>query len=89
MPGSFAYVTLHVPIESYPQIPVAGLLTRGTNTFVADVGDDNIVHIRPVKLAGSDGTRASLKEGVKAGQKIAVNLPDEIGDGSRIQPVSR
>ena len=22
VPGSFAYVTLHVPIESYPQIPV-------------------------------------------------------------------
>ena len=89
VPGSFAYVTLHVPIESYPQIPVAGLLTRGTNTFVADVGDDNIVHIRPVKLAGSDGTRASLKEGAKPGEKIAVNLPDEIGEGSRIQPVSR
>ncbi len=88
VPGSFAYVTLHVPIDSYPQIPVAALLTRGSGTFIADVGDDNTVHIRPVKLAASDGTRASLKEGASVGQKIAVNLPDEIGDGSRIQPVA-
>jgi membrane fusion protein (multidrug efflux system) len=89
VPGSFAYVTLHVPIYSYPQIPVAGLLTRGTGMFIADVGDDNLVRMRPVTLAGSDGTRASLKEGARVGQKIAVNLPDEVGDGSRIQPVSR
>jgi membrane fusion protein (multidrug efflux system) len=88
VPGSFAYVTLHVPVDSYPQIPVAGLLTRGTGMFIADVGDDNLVHIRPVTLANSDGTRASLKTGATVGQKIAVNLPDEVGDGSRIQPVT-
>jgi RND family efflux transporter MFP subunit len=32
VPGSFAYVTLHVPVPSYPEIPVAGLLVRGTST---------------------------------------------------------
>ena len=37
VPGSFAYVTLHVPVPSYPEIPVAGLLVRGTNTFIATV----------------------------------------------------
>ena len=36
MPGSFAYVTLHVPVPSYPEIPVAGLVVRGTNTFIAN-----------------------------------------------------
>ena len=36
--AAFAYVTLHVPVTSYPEIPVAALITRGTNTFVADVG---------------------------------------------------
>jgi membrane fusion protein (multidrug efflux system) len=87
VPGSFAYVTLHVPIESYPEIPAAALITRGANTFVADVGDDKVVHIRPVRLARSDGMQIGLKDGVKTGQRVALNVPDEIVDGSRVQPM--
>jgi RND family efflux transporter MFP subunit len=87
VPGSFAYVTLHVPQQSYPEIPVAGLMVRGTRTFVADVGDDSLVHFQPVKIATTDGINVSLADGAKPGQRIALNLPDEVGDGSRIQPV--
>jgi RND family efflux transporter MFP subunit len=86
VPGSFAYVTLHVPVESFPEIPAAALITRGTNTFVADVGDDTVVHIRPVRLARSNGTIVALREGVKIGQRVALNVPDEIVEGSRVQP---
>ena len=68
-------------------IPAAALITRGTNTFVADVGEDKIVHIRPVRLARSDGMRVGLLDGVKVGQRVALNVPDEIVDGSRVQPV--
>ena len=87
VPGSFAYVTLHVPIQSYPEIPAAALITRGVKTFVADVGDDTVVHMRPVRLARSDGTSVSLRDGVKVGERVALNVPDEIVDGSRVQPV--
>jgi membrane fusion protein (multidrug efflux system) len=87
VPGSFAYVTLHVPIQSFPEIPAAALITRGTNTFVADVGEDKVVHIRPVRLARSDGMSVGLREGVTVGQRVALNVPDEIVDGSRVQPV--
>jgi len=87
VPGSFAYVTLHVPIDSYPEIPASALITRGIKTFVADVGDDTVVRMRPVLLARSDGMLVSLREGVKVGQRVALNLPDEITDGSRVQPV--
>lgn len=87
VPGSFAYVTLHVRIESFPEIPAAALITRGVKTFVADVGNDTVVHIRPVRLARSDGIVVSLSEGVNVGQRVALNVPDEIVDGSRVQPV--
>jgi membrane fusion protein, multidrug efflux system len=87
VPGSFAYVTLHVPVAAYPEIPVAGLIVRGTRTFVADVGGDNLVHLRPVKVASTDGTRASLAEGVRVGDRVALNLPDEVGDGSKVRPI--
>ena len=89
VPGSFTYVTLHVPVASYPEIPVAGLILRGTGTFVAGVGADGIVHLRPVKVASTDGKTARLAEGAQAGERVVLNLPDEIGDGDRVQTVGR
>ncbi len=88
IPGSFAYVTLHVPLQSYPEVPVAGLVVRGSNTFVADVDADSLVHLRPVKVASSDGIKASLADGVTVGGHIALNLPDDVGDGSRVRAVT-
>ncbi len=86
VPGSFAYVTLNVPIESYPQIPVTALLTRGNESIVA-VLENDVVRFRPVKVASTDGAIVSLAEGLKPGEKIAINVPDEVTNGSRIQPI--
>jgi RND family efflux transporter MFP subunit len=85
VPGSFAYVTLHIPVQSYPEIPVTGLIVRGTRTFVADVGDDQVVHLLPVTVARTDGIHAALADGAKPGLRVAINLPDEVGDGGRVQ----
>lgn len=85
VPGSFAYVTLHVPVRSYPQVPVAGLVVRGTRTFVADVAADKTVHLQPVTVASTDGIHTELARGATVGQRIVLNLPDEVGDGGRVQ----
>ena len=88
VPGKSANVTLHVPQRNYPEIPVAGLIVRGDKTFVAGVADDGLVHMRPVTVASTDGICAMLADGANLGDKIAVNLPDEVSDGGRIQPVA-
>jgi membrane fusion protein, multidrug efflux system len=88
VPGSFAYVTLHVPITSYPEIPVAGLIVRGTNTFIANLGSDGLVHLRPVKVATTDGVKVSLADGARAGDRVVLNLPDEVADGDRVREVT-
>jgi len=88
IPGSFAYVALHVPLPGYPEVPVAGLVVRGTNTFVADVDRDSQVHLRPVTVASTDGINASLAGGAAVGTRIALNLPDDVTDGSRVRPVA-
>jgi RND family efflux transporter MFP subunit len=88
VPGSFAYVTLHIPVHAYPEIPVAGLIVRGTRTMIADLGSDQTVHLRPVTVANTDGIHASLADGATVGQRVAINLPDEVGDGSRVQPIA-
>ncbi|HEY1797950.1 MAG TPA: efflux RND transporter periplasmic adaptor subunit [Stellaceae bacterium] len=85
VPGSFAYVTLHVPVESYPEVPATGLVVRGTRTFIASIADDLTVHMLPVTVAHTDGTNASLSEGAAIGLRIALNPPDEIAEGSKVQ----
>ena len=73
-------------MRSYPQIPVTALLNRGSQSVVA-VLDDDIVRLRPVKVASTDGATVSLADGLKPGEKIAINVPDEVTNGSRIQPI--
>jgi RND family efflux transporter MFP subunit len=86
-PGSFAYVTLHVPIKSYVQIPVAGLITRGEDNVVGILEKD-IVRFRTVQVASTDGATVSLTDGLKTGERIVINLPNEVTNGSRVQPVT-
>jgi membrane fusion protein (multidrug efflux system) len=86
VPGSFAQVKLNVPIKSYPQIPVTALLTRGEANYVA-VLDKDVVRFKPVKIVSTDGATVSIAEGLQTGQKVAINVSDEITDGSRVQPV--
>jgi RND family efflux transporter MFP subunit len=88
IPGSFAYLALRVPLKSSPQIPVTALLTRGDKSTVAVV-DNDTVHFKPITVSSTDGAIITVADGVKAGDKIAINVPDEVIEGSHIQPVLR
>jgi RND family efflux transporter MFP subunit len=84
--GSFAQVRLHIPIKSYPQIPVSGLLVRGSDNFVAMVENDTLRY-KPIRVATTDGNTVTVEEGLQKGDRIAINLPDEITDGAKVQPI--
>jgi membrane fusion protein, multidrug efflux system len=84
--GSFVYVTLRVPVSSYPQVPVAALVDRGGNTLVATVAEDATVTFRPVKIVSTDGIVTNISEGLKAGDVVALNVPNEVTDGARVRP---
>jgi membrane fusion protein, multidrug efflux system len=88
VPGSFAYVTLRVPIESMPQVPVAGLIVRGSRTMIAGLDQDQTIHFTPVVVANTDGAVAFLSSGATVGQRVAVNLPDDVNDGGRVRPAT-
>ena len=85
--GSFAYVTLHIQVTQEPQVPVNALVLRDNKQFVAVPDDKDVVHFRPVEIASTDGGVVRIGNGIKIGEKIIVNVPDEISDGSHIQPV--
>ncbi len=86
VPGSFTYAVLRVPVASFPQIPVAALNQRGGVQQVAVVGEDAVVKFRPVKIASTDGVVINIAEGVKPGEKVALNVPNEVSDGTKVRP---
>ncbi len=86
VPGSFTYANLKVPLASYPQVPVAALNQRGGTSQVAVVGDDAIVKFRPVKVGNTDGTLINILEGVKPGEKVVLNVGNDVTDGIKVRP---
>jgi RND family efflux transporter MFP subunit len=88
VPGSFAYVTLRVPVQSYVQIPISGLVIRGAEQFAGVLSGDSRVQFRRVKVASTDGNMINLAEGLATGERIAVNIPDEVTEGIRVQPIA-
>ena len=86
-PGSFAYVVLRAPVKSFVRIPATALIVRNNQQMVAVVEPDDTVKMRQVNVASIDGTVVDLMDGLTAGEKIALSIPDEVTDGSRIQPV--
>jgi RND family efflux transporter MFP subunit len=87
VPGSFAYVSLTAPVKSYPRIPVAGLIVRGDTQVAPVVDDGGHVHFRRVTPASTDGSVVDIADGLAIGDRVAINIPDELTDGARIQPI--
>jgi RND family efflux transporter MFP subunit len=88
LPGSFVSVTLEIPTPVYARVPSTALIMRGVDPFVAVIADDNKIRFQPVRVATTDGRQVSLMDGVVPGQRVAVNLPSSLAEGSRIQPVA-
>jgi len=86
--GSFAYVTLHLQVPPVPQVPLNSLVLRDNKQYVAVPDDKDIVHFHPVQVESTDGNIVRIASGLTAGEKVVVNVPDEVADGSRIQPVA-
>lgn len=86
-PGSFVRVTLRFRNRAGGvEIPAEALVLRGTKTFVAVVGADDRVTYRPVTVDNDDGIHASIRSGLRAGERIAVDIGENVPEGGKIQP---
>ena len=50
--------------------------------------ENEVVRFRTVKVATTDGAIVSLTDGLKAGERVVINLPNDVTNGSRVQPVT-
>jgi RND family efflux transporter MFP subunit len=86
--GSYVEVALQVKTPARPEIPVEGLVMRGEKAFVALVDSGSLVHFRPVVVADDDGKLVRLAEGVRAGDRVALSLGNEVEEGARVEVVN-
>src|SRR5581483_10207957 len=73
--GSFAHVTLRLPLKSYPQIPAAALLTRGGTQLVGVLDEANQIHyheVTPLGAVGASGALLDIAQGITVGERVVL-----------------
>jgi membrane fusion protein, multidrug efflux system len=86
--GVFVHVTLHVKVPPMAVVPSNAIMSRADKNLVAVV-QDNKVHLQPVVTGLDDGKVVQIREGVQAGQTVALDVPSELGEGAPIQPMTQ
>ncbi|MEO5968497.1 MAG: efflux RND transporter periplasmic adaptor subunit [Bdellovibrionia bacterium] len=91
VPGSFVQVTLQLKTPSLIEIPIEALINRQGKTLAAYVKKDNTISYRDITLHSNDGQLVSLESGLEEGDTVALNLGDNLPEGShvRIMPEPR
>ena len=87
LPGSYLEVTLSVKVPPLLEMPAEALVMRGDKTQAALVDGDQHVHFMPVVVANDDGQIVYLVSGLNDGDRVALNLGDDVEDGSPLQIV--
>ncbi|WP_316762160.1 efflux RND transporter periplasmic adaptor subunit [Pedobacter aquatilis] len=84
--GGSARIILSRELTSSLKVPMAGVKDIQDKLFVFVLSDSNKVEMRPIIVAGHDGNDYIVNEGLKAGDKIAVNSIDNLNHGMKVAP---
>lgn len=87
LPGAFVYVKLAIPRKQTPLVvPGSALLVRKEGTMLAQVIDDKI-KLALVEVGRDLGRELEITAGIKAGDRVVLNPPDDLSDGLAVQVV--
>jgi membrane fusion protein, multidrug efflux system len=81
VPGTYVNVSFQLQSDNLLQVPAAALVFRSTGPHVAVVDDNGRVSFRKVTIARDDGNMLELAAGVAPGDKVALNISNQIVDG--------
>jgi membrane fusion protein (multidrug efflux system) len=87
--GSYVQVRFkEAKLDAVLSIPANALLFRNEGTMVGVVGADNKVALRKVGLGRDFGMTVEITEGVTANDRVILNPPDSLVDGSEVRVVT-
>jgi RND family efflux transporter MFP subunit len=84
VPGMYVQVTFQLNQRGLLEVPAAAILFRSAGLQVAVVGEDGKVDFRPVTVAKDNGDTVILASGVKAGDRVALNISSAVTPGSDV-----
>jgi RND family efflux transporter MFP subunit len=85
VPGMYVKVGFGLPPRGLVQVPAAALVFRASGPQVALVDAADTVRFRPVTIGRDDGNVVELAAGVSPGDRLALNISSQIGDGERVR----
>jgi len=89
VPGMYAQVTFHCRDVHPPvRIQAAALMLLVDGPHAAVVGADDCVHFRPIKIARDLGDVIEVSDGLSSGERVALNMSNEIVDGQKVTPMA-
>ena len=89
LPGAYVQVKFVTHRDRPPVIVPGGcLITRNDGTVVALVGEGDRVSYRKVEVGRDLGDRAEIVSGLAGGERVAVNLVEELPDGTVVAPAA-
>ncbi len=84
VPGMYVEVTFDLKVRGTVEVPASAMIYRSTGPQVATVGADNRVTFHNVQIARDDGNVLELGSGVVAGDRVVLNISNEIADGTKV-----
>lgn len=86
-PGMYAQVKFSVVGPDPPVlIPATALVIRAEGPQVAVVAADHTVHFRKVELGRDLGATVEVTAGLQGDERLIVNVPDGLKEGSAVRP---
>jgi RND family efflux transporter MFP subunit len=85
VPGLYVQVAFQLQNGTTSQVPAAALVFQAGGPKVAVVDADGTVRYRNVTIARDDGDRVELGSGVSDGDRLVLNISNQIVDGEKVQ----
>lgn len=86
LPGLYSEVTFHLKPElPYYIVPTPAVIIRAGDPMVAVIDENNIAHLKRVKIGLDFGKTLELIDGVHPGDRIVINPTERIREGVRCE----
>lgn len=84
--GGAARVMLTKSLDNALVVPMASVKDIQDKFFIYALTDSNTVQMRPIEIKGRSGANYIVENGVKTGDKIAINAIDQLTEGVKVAP---
>lgn len=86
VPGTYVDIAFDIPMHGLVQVPAAALVFRSSGQpEAAVIGEDDKVNFHKVIIARDNGNTVEISSGIKAGDKVALNISNQIVEGEKVK----